>query len=161
MISYEAKQRHYTVINQCLQLLTRSNLPAIMKLRVELQLLQIKKLLLNDALLNEVMCGSCGEDLFEGLLNKMRMISLGNGKTDALADLMDTVGGILSLLGSNSAAAEASQASQTREDPLDSARREQQKSGALCGGLLPNALTKSSAASMVIKRLFKASTHKS
>ena len=40
----------YSIINQCLQLLKQSDMPTIKKLRVEIQLIQMKRLLLNEAI---------------------------------------------------------------------------------------------------------------
>jgi hypothetical protein len=93
----------YRIINQCLQLLKQSEMPTIKKLRVEIQLIQMKRLLLNDALPNEVKCGSCGEDVFEGLLNQMRGICSGNCDGEALTQLMDRIGGMLTILGTDPA----------------------------------------------------------
>ena len=92
--------RQYSIINQCLTLLRQSEMPTIKKLRVEIQLIQMKRLLLNDALTNEVKCGSCGEDVFEGLLSQMRGICGGTSDGEALAQLMDRIGGMLAALGS-------------------------------------------------------------
>jgi hypothetical protein len=92
-------ENQYSIINQCLQLLKQSDLPTIKKLRVEIQLIQMKRLLLNDALTSEIMSDSCGEEVFEGLLNQMRRISRGSTEAEALADLMSRIGGMLSMLG--------------------------------------------------------------
>jgi hypothetical protein len=89
----------YRIINQCLQLLKQSDVPTIKKLRVEIQLIQMKRLLLNDALPNEVKCGSCGEEVFEGLLSQMRGICGGAGDGEALSDLMERIRGMLTILG--------------------------------------------------------------
>jgi hypothetical protein len=93
----------YRIINQCLQLLKQSDMPTIKKLRVEIQLIQMKRLLLNDALPNEVKCGSCGEDVFEGLLSQMRGICVGSSDTEELGELMERIGGMLAILGSDHA----------------------------------------------------------
>jgi len=93
----------YRIINQCLQLLKHSDMPTIKKLRVEIQLIQMKRLLLNDALPAEVRLGSCGEDVFEGLLQQMRGICSTGYDSEALRDLMDRIGGMLSILGSEAA----------------------------------------------------------
>jgi hypothetical protein len=90
----------YRIINQCLQLLKQSDMPTIKKLRVEIQLIQMKRLLLNDALPREVKCGSCGEDVFEGLLGQMRGICSSNCDAEALSELMERIGGMLTILGS-------------------------------------------------------------
>jgi hypothetical protein len=96
----------YSIINQCLQLLTQSDMPTIKKLRVEIQLLQMKRLLLNDAISNEIHCGTCGEE-FEGLLSLMRRICgggwEGGGEGNALPELMDRLGGMLTVLSGNQA----------------------------------------------------------
>lgn len=96
----------YRIINQCLQLLKQSEMPTIKKLRVEIQLIQMKRLLLNDALPHEVKCGSCGEEVFEGLLNQMRGICGGGYDGEALSELMERIGGMLSILGSEQAASQ-------------------------------------------------------
>ena len=90
--------REYSITNQCLQLLKQSNLPTIMRLRVEIRLIQMKKLLLNDALTYEVKSEDSGEDVFEGLLGHMRRICGGNSEGDALAALMERLGGMLTYL---------------------------------------------------------------
>lgn len=94
----------YSIINQCLQLLKQSDMPTIKKLRVEIQLIQMKRLLLNDNLSNEMVRGSCDEDVFEGLLNQMRRICGGGYEVEALADLMERIGGMLTVLGGDHAA---------------------------------------------------------
>ncbi|HBA86735.1 MAG TPA: hypothetical protein DCZ75_01770 [Geobacter sp.] len=89
----------YSIINQCLQLLKQSDMPTIKKLRVEIQLIQMKRLLLNDNLSSEMMRGCCGEDVFEGLLGQMRRICGGGYEGEALTDLMERIGGMLNILG--------------------------------------------------------------
>ena len=93
----------YRIINQCLQLLKQSEMPTIKKLRVEIQLIQMKRLLLNDTLPSEVRSGPCGEDVFEGLLSQMRGICGGSCDGEALGSLMERIGGILAILGSEHA----------------------------------------------------------
>ena len=90
----------YSIINQCLQMLKQSDMPTIKKLRVEIQLIQMKRLLLNDSIAEEIKCGSCGEDVFEGLLCQMRRICGGSCEGDALTELMERIGGMLNLLSS-------------------------------------------------------------
>lgn len=91
----------YNIINQCLQLLKQSDIPTIKKLRVEIQLIQMKRLLLNQELSKSKLLESCGDAAFEGLLCQMRGISGGSAGSDALADLMSSIGGILTQLGGN------------------------------------------------------------
>ena len=90
----------YSIINQCLQLLKQSNLPTIKRLRVEIQLIQMKRLLLNDAISPEVKFGPCGSEVFVGLLGQMRSICGGGGcEGENLGDLMNSIGGMLTVLG--------------------------------------------------------------
>jgi hypothetical protein len=88
----------YSIINQCLQLLKQSDMPTIKKLRVEIQLIQMKRLLLNEAIPKDPQGGGCGENEFEELLSQMRRIC-GNYEGDALNTLMDRIGGMLTVLG--------------------------------------------------------------
>ncbi|GFO54650.1 hypothetical protein GMSM_16570 [Geomonas sp. Red276] len=89
----------YSIINQCLQLLKQSDMPTIKKLRVEIQLIQMKRLLLNEAIPKEAESGVCSEDKFEGLLSQMRRICGGNYEGEALTSLMDRIGDMLMVLG--------------------------------------------------------------
>lgn len=91
--------QHYSIINQCLQLLKQSDIPTIKKLRVEIQLIQMKRLLLNDNMSREVMNRTCGEEVFERLLAKMRKIAKGNPEPEELTELMKCIAGMLSVLG--------------------------------------------------------------
>ena len=90
--------QQYSIINQCLQLLKQSDMPTIKKLRVEIQLIQMKRLLLNENLTNDMVKNSCGEDVFEGLLSQMRRICGGGYEGEALSDLMERIGGMLTVL---------------------------------------------------------------
>ena len=91
--------QHYSIINQCLQLLKQSDIPTIKKLRVEIQLIQMKRLLLNDAMSKEVMNRTCGEEVFDRLLAQMRVIARGNAEPEDLTELMKCIAGMLSVLG--------------------------------------------------------------
>lgn len=95
--------QQYSVINQCLQLLKRCDLPTIKKLRVEIQLIQLKRLLLNDAISSEILLSSSGEEMFQGLLCQMQTINSGSAKADALSELMNQLSGMLTLLGGGQA----------------------------------------------------------
>jgi hypothetical protein len=94
----------YSIINQCLQLLKQSDLPTIKKLRVEIQLIQMKRLLLNDAIPTEIQSGSCSMEACEQLLRQMRAICVGSCDQSALSELMDQIGGLLIVLGGDQAA---------------------------------------------------------
>ena len=89
----------YSIINQCLQLLKQSDMPTIKRLRVEIQLIQMKRLLLNEAISKDIMAGPCGKEVFEGLLGQMRGICGGNYEGDHLPELMNRIGGMLTILG--------------------------------------------------------------
>lgn len=91
--------RQYSIINQCLQLLKQSDMPTIKKLRVEIQLIQMKRLLLNDNIITDAVRDSGGEDVFEGLLAQMRRICGGGYEGEALSELMERIGGMLHVLG--------------------------------------------------------------
>jgi hypothetical protein len=90
----------YIIVNQCLQLLKQSNLPTIKKLRVEIQLIQMKRLLLaDDDLPSKVMYGSYDDSPFDGLLSQMGKICGGNYEGETLTDLMERMSGMLTVLG--------------------------------------------------------------
>lgn len=91
--------QQYGIINQCIQLLKQSDMPTIKRLRVEIQLIQMKRLLLNEAISRDVMSGPCGKDVFDGLLNQMRKICGGSCEGETLRELMDRIGGMLHVLG--------------------------------------------------------------
>lgn len=93
----------YSIINQCLQLLKQSDMPTIKKLRVEIQLIQMKRLLLNDTLASDMSRNGCGDDVFEGLLSQMRRICCERYEGEALTDLMERIGGMLNVLGGDQA----------------------------------------------------------
>jgi hypothetical protein len=92
----------YIIINQCLQLLKLSDIPTIKKLRVEIQLIQMKRLLVNDSISNDPK-REYGEDVFEVLLCQMRRISEGSCEGNDLVDLMNRIGGMLAVLGGDQA----------------------------------------------------------
>jgi hypothetical protein len=93
----------YIIVNQCLQLLKQSNLPTMKKLRVEIQLIQMKRLLLEeDELSGKVTCGPYCESDFDGLLTQMGKICGGNYEGETLTDLMERMSGMLTVLGGQS-----------------------------------------------------------
>lgn len=92
-------EQQFGIINQCLHLLKQSDLPAIKKLRTEIQLIQVKRLLLKDGLSNDMKCGPGGEDMFDGLLCQMRKMCGSNCDHDALTEVMDRIGGVIAALG--------------------------------------------------------------
>ena len=89
----------YSIINQCMQLLKLSTIPPIKKLRLEIQLIQLKRFMLNKDLPVELMRGTCSEDAFKTVLCQMRRINNeGRGADDAVSDLMDHLGTIIDQL---------------------------------------------------------------
>lgn len=78
----------YRVLTHCLKLLQESRVSELKKLRVAFQMVQLKRLLLKDDLPNEVTCGPCSEEVFNGLLAEMSSISRGAGREDAVDVLL-------------------------------------------------------------------------
>ena len=91
----------YSIINQCLHLLKQSNIPTINRLRVEIQLIQMKRLLLNDAADPGGSCTFCGEEPFRDLLSDMRRVCGGGCEGEALAELTERINGMLAMLREN------------------------------------------------------------
>lgn len=91
-------EHQFGIINQCLQLLKQSDVPAIKKLRAEIQLIQVKRLLLKDGL-SEELKSSSGKDMFEGLLAQMRAMCGSNCDHEALTGVMNSIGGVITALG--------------------------------------------------------------
>lgn len=89
----------YIIINKCLQLLKQSDMATMNKLRVELQLIQMKRILLNHNVPHELKYASCGEEVFEGLFSDMRRICEGSCTEVAIIDLMGRIGTMLTRLG--------------------------------------------------------------
>lgn len=89
----------YSILNECLQLISRSKIKTIDKLKIEATIIRVKKLLLNDVQRNEIQCGFCGEDVFEGLLYQMRRSCGGGCEEDVLANSIERIGRILTVLG--------------------------------------------------------------
>lgn len=70
----------YSLIDDCLQVLRQCDIPAIPKLRLEVQLFQIKLLLLGDELSGEIKGRYCSEALLLEL--HRQMVGLRDGETD-------------------------------------------------------------------------------
>jgi len=90
----------YRIVNECLQLLKRSDISQVKKLRVEIQLIQLKRLILKDDRPDRLTCGSCREESFDGLLLAFRNICNGGGGGNTASDLMQLIGGIIGNLSS-------------------------------------------------------------
>lgn len=78
----------YRVLTHCLKLLQQSKVSELKKLRVAFQMVQLKRLLLKDSLPDQVTCGPCSADVFDGLLAEMGRISRGECRQDAVDDLL-------------------------------------------------------------------------
>ena len=78
----------YRVLTHCMKLLQQSNVSELKKLRVAFQMVQLKRLLLNDSLPEEVAGGPCSAEVFDGLLAEMSCISRGEARQDAVDDLL-------------------------------------------------------------------------
>ncbi|HBA87233.1 MAG TPA: hypothetical protein DCZ75_04370 [Geobacter sp.] len=98
----------YSTVNQCLQLLNQSDIPLTNKRRVELRLIQMKRLLLNDQ--SETKFELSINDMFYEVHCKMQKICNRGCNEDMLCELMLRLDGLLSQL----AQVQSTQSSQTR-----------------------------------------------
>lgn len=87
----------YEAVKQCLRLLKQSDIAAIKKLRLEIQLIQLLRLLLNEDL-PETTSGCCSKDAFVGLLQEVSVLHDRGGKGDAVNNLMEHLGTIITAL---------------------------------------------------------------
>lgn len=93
----------YKRVNQCIELLKETHLPTIKKLRVEIQLIQMKRLLLADEVPTESRCGSCGQPLFDGLMDQMGKICGGNFDGETLTEQVERLSWLLTAVGNRQA----------------------------------------------------------
>lgn len=104
MNRHYSRRRHYGIIcqyrilNECLQLVSQSNLRSIKKLTIETKLIRMKKLLLNHRSPEEIRCSTCGGDLFEGLLSQLRAICRASREEAAVERTLERLRGVLALL---------------------------------------------------------------
>ena len=89
----------YELTNQCLLLLEQSEMPSIEKLQIEIQLIKMKRLLLNENIPSEVKHRVCGERVFQELLCQIRGICQGSCEENPFVHLSDRIGGMLTTLG--------------------------------------------------------------
>ena len=82
----------YSIVNECLVLLKEVDMQPIKKLRIEIQLMQMKRLLLDENFPVE----SCGDTLRE-VLSDIRKIRKGEHDTDTVGSLMGRMGRIMNL----------------------------------------------------------------
>ena len=85
----------YRTINHCLILLHQSKMPDLKKQRVGFRMVQLKRLLLVHRLPDEVTMGPCRADVFDALLAEMGRISRGEGRQDAVDDLLIRLDAVL------------------------------------------------------------------
>ncbi len=89
------------IINECLHLLKQSSMPTRKRLRLEIQLIGIKKLLVYDrGISKNIEHWPNGFDMFEELLRQMQRTLGRSGEEDALVNLID---GMLTVLGDDNA----------------------------------------------------------
>ena len=79
--------QQYRAINYCIQLLRQSKVSELKKQRVEFQMVQLKKLLLQERLPDEVI-GLCSVEVCDSLVAEMGRISRGEGRHGAVDDLL-------------------------------------------------------------------------
>lgn len=79
----------FRAINHCLQLLKSCDIPRLLKLQVELQLIQIKTLLINDTL-------TSSDTTFQQLLTHMRALEENAAHDDNLVNVMGEIKTLLS-----------------------------------------------------------------
>jgi len=82
----------YCIVNECLVLLKQVDMQPIKKLRIEIQLMQMKRVLLDDNFPLE----SCKDPLREVLFD-IRRIRKGEHDTDTVSSLMERMGRIMNL----------------------------------------------------------------
>lgn len=83
--------QQYRAINHCIQLLRQSKVPELKKQQVEFQMVQLKRLL-QEELPDEVTSGPGRVDVFDSLVVEMGRISRGEGKQNAMDDLLSRLG---------------------------------------------------------------------
>jgi len=81
----------YRIVNECLPLLKQAEIPSIKKLRIEIQLIQLKRLLLHEGGPDWY----CDEDTLSDVLCDLRKIRDGEGAVDAVSHLTKRLGGII------------------------------------------------------------------
>jgi len=81
----------YRIVNECLPLLKQAEIPSIKKLRIEIQLIQLKRLLLHESGPD----WSCDQETLSEVLSDLRKIRDGECGVDAVSDLTKRLGGII------------------------------------------------------------------
>ena len=99
--------KNYGTINECLQMLKKSRMPGIEKLRVEIQLIRAKRFMLNGT-----SALAAADGMFEELAVLLGRVCGESCGEDDMSDLKEALDGLLTALGADpSPAVEASQGS--------------------------------------------------
>jgi hypothetical protein len=93
--------QHFNILNECLHLLSQCNIKIVKKLRMETCLIRAKRFLLNDTTTNNIMYLLCSDDAFVGLLRRTRRVCVEVAGEDSVADFIEHINGILTMLGGN------------------------------------------------------------
>jgi hypothetical protein len=92
--------KYYSTTKRCLEMLRKSSLQPVKKLRIELQLIEIKRLLLEET----VVCELCKDEAFEDLFLWMERICEGDCNRDVTAEFMEWLGSVMNMLAAASPA---------------------------------------------------------
>lgn len=87
----------YLAARQCLDLLKQCPFSSLKKLRLEIQFVQLIRLLLQDDLTGSEI-GPCSRESFDGVYRRMVLIRHRCSRRDAINSVMEQVGGILEAL---------------------------------------------------------------
>lgn len=88
----------YIILNECLQILGQSEVTHIKKLRIEIQLIQLKRLLLKDDLPKDVISQKCGTNALSNLRSEMKNISSTKGGGDGVHNVMESLNSIIAAI---------------------------------------------------------------
>lgn len=90
--------QQYLIMNQCINVLMKSELPAAKQLQLEILLINMKRLWLSEALPVDMMTGEFAVCKLEDLLTKLRIVCEEDCGGQGLARLMDTMQEMLDAL---------------------------------------------------------------
>ena len=93
----------YNIVNQCLKLLKKCDMDEIKRLRLEVHFIQVKRLLLNEAISRKVMNGFFGQHVFEGIRSQIQGMCDGNCEDGSIAELDARIGFLLTAFGDHAA----------------------------------------------------------
>lgn len=98
-IRREKLDAQYRAVNTCLNLLKQCDIPKKVKLHVELQLMQIKRLLLDDGIPRPLTPHSPESDIFDTLVTDMKALKDETMETDCLVNVIGDIRCVLAGLG--------------------------------------------------------------